>query len=142
MFFCTTGSPLIGCGCSPCTDGLGWREAIIRIFHPWRIAGAPIGPPVSPLSNPVTPVQPGRLPLTLNCSFVPHYRRVATLVQDIKHHLQHLLLIYQLACTLRTYDIASCPEAYAMQCLKVVVVILTQIWLVWFMFQNFTVFVF
>ena len=37
--------------------------------------------------------------------------------------MQHLLLIYQLACTLCSYDITSCPEAHVMQCLKVVVVI-------------------
>jgi len=53
--FCATGSPLVGCGSSPCADGLGWREAIIHIYHPWRIARAPLGPPVSPLSNLVTP---------------------------------------------------------------------------------------
>jgi hypothetical protein len=52
--FCATGSPLVGCGSSPCTDGLGQREAIIRICHPWRIARALLGPSVSPLSNTVT----------------------------------------------------------------------------------------
>jgi len=62
--FCTTGSPLVGCGCSPRTDGLGRREAIIRIYRPWRIARAPLRPPVSPLGKLVTPVRPGRLPLT------------------------------------------------------------------------------
>jgi hypothetical protein len=39
--FCTTGSPLVGCGSSPRTDGLGRKEAIIHIYHPWRIARAP-----------------------------------------------------------------------------------------------------
>jgi len=52
--FCTTGSPLVGYGSSPCTDSLGRREAIIRIYRPWRIARAPLGPSVSPLSNLVT----------------------------------------------------------------------------------------
>jgi len=58
------GSPLVGCGSSPCTDGLGWREAIIRIYRPWRIARAPLKPPVSPLGNLVTPVWPSWLLVT------------------------------------------------------------------------------
>jgi len=49
----------MGCGSSPHTDGLGQREAIICIYHSWRIARAPLRPPVSPLGNLVTPVQPG-----------------------------------------------------------------------------------
>jgi hypothetical protein len=39
--FCVTGPPLVGCGSSPRTDSLGWREAMIRIYHPRRIATAP-----------------------------------------------------------------------------------------------------
>ena len=78
--FCATGSLLVGCGCSPCTDGLVWREAIICIYRPWRIARAPLGPPVSPLGNPVTPVQPSRLPLTPFVGFCK-YRYWLALVQ-------------------------------------------------------------
>jgi hypothetical protein len=69
--FCTTGSPLVGCGSSLCTDSLGWRGAVIRIYHPWRIARALIGPPLSPLGNMMTPVWPGRLPLALSLPFTP-----------------------------------------------------------------------
>jgi len=57
--FCATGSPLAGCGSSPRINGLGWREAIIHIYRPWRIARALVRPPVSPLGNTVTLVQPG-----------------------------------------------------------------------------------
>ena len=39
--FCATGSPLVGYGPSPCTDGHECREAICRIYHPWGIAEAP-----------------------------------------------------------------------------------------------------
>jgi len=53
--FCATGPPLVGCGSSPRTDGLGRREAIIRIYRPWRIARAPLGPPVSPPRQPSDP---------------------------------------------------------------------------------------
>jgi len=62
--FYATGSPLVECGSSPRTDGLGRREAIIRIYGPWTIPKAPLGPPVSTLGNTVAPVLPGRLPLT------------------------------------------------------------------------------
>ena len=45
---------------------LWWREAVIRAYRPRRIARALLRPPVSPLGNTVTPVRPGRLPLTPN----------------------------------------------------------------------------
>jgi hypothetical protein len=67
--FCATGSHPVGCGSAPRTDGLGWKEAIIRVYHPWRIARALLGPPVSPLGNMMTPLRPGRLPLTPNRHF-------------------------------------------------------------------------
>jgi len=70
--FCATGSPLVGCGSSPRTDGLGWREAVIRTYHPWRIARAPLGPPMSPLGTMMTPEWPSRLPLLhFNVDSVP-----------------------------------------------------------------------
>lgn len=61
--FCTTVSPLVGCGSAPRTDGLWWSEAIIHIYHLWRIARALPGTPMSPLGNIMTPVRPGQLPL-------------------------------------------------------------------------------
>jgi hypothetical protein len=41
--FCVTGSPLVGYGSSPCTDGLGWKEIAFRIYHPWKVTRAPLG---------------------------------------------------------------------------------------------------
>jgi len=49
--FCATGSPLVGCGPSPHTDGLGRREALIHIYRPRRIARVP------PRATSVTPRQ-------------------------------------------------------------------------------------
>jgi hypothetical protein len=60
--FCMTGSPLVGYGSSPHTDGLVWREAIFWVYHPWRIARALLRPPLSPLGNTMTPVRPSQLP--------------------------------------------------------------------------------
>ena len=63
--FCATGPPLVGCGSSPRTDGLGRREAVILIYSPCRKLESPTPrPPVSPLGNLMTPVRPDRLPLT------------------------------------------------------------------------------
>jgi hypothetical protein len=62
--FCATGSPLVGYGSLLRKDGLGGRKAIFSIYHPLRIARALLGPPMSPLGNTTTLVQPGWLPLT------------------------------------------------------------------------------
>jgi hypothetical protein len=62
--FCITGSPTVACGSSPRTEGLGRSEAIICIYHSWRIARALLGPPMSPIGNVMTPVLASRLPFT------------------------------------------------------------------------------
>jgi hypothetical protein len=62
--FCVTGLPLVESGSLPRTDGLGRREAIISIYHPWRIARAHIGPPMLPVGNVMIPVRVGRLPVS------------------------------------------------------------------------------
>jgi len=46
-------STLVGCGSSPCTDGIGQREAVIRVYHPWGIARAFPGSSVSLPDNTV-----------------------------------------------------------------------------------------
>jgi len=39
--FCATGSPLIGRGFSPCTDGLGWREVMFTHLPPMENSQEP-----------------------------------------------------------------------------------------------------
>jgi len=60
-----TRSPLVGCGSSPRTDGLGWRGAMfIRIYHPWRTARSPPQAGSITSGNMPSRARPSQLPLT------------------------------------------------------------------------------